>query len=256
MPKPFWKGAISFGMVAIPVRMSIATQSKKPSFRFLHRKCHTRPKQVLYCSKDDEYISRADTVRGYEYARNQFVVFEDEDFEKVPVKTSHSIDIKGFARIEEIDPIYYEGSHYLEPEEMGLKPFLMLRNILEKKELAGIAKVAFQRREHLCCLRPFEKIMALHTINYQENILSPEDMSPKEVGLDDAEMDMAAKLVDAMTTGFQPEKYHDEYAVALQELVEAKLQGIEPEVPEEPKAEIKDLMAALRASVEAATRSQ
>ena len=254
MPRTFWKGAISFGMVAIPVRMSTAIGVKTPSFNFLHEKCHTRPKQVLYCEQDDEYFSRGETVRGYEYTKDRFVVLSDEDFEKVPVKTLHTIDILGFARIDEIDIIYYDGTHYLEPEDMGLKPFILLRNVLAKKGLAAIAKVAFQRREHLCCLRPLDGILALHRLHYKESILSPEDMKPGEVELKDAENEMAEKLVDAMTTGFKPEDYHDDYTAALLQLIEAKLQGIELQAPEIPQAEIEDLMEVLRQSVAAAEK--
>ena len=254
MPRTFWKGAISFGMVTIPVRMSTAIDVKTPIFSFLHEKCQTRPKQVLYCEKDDEYLTRGETVKGYEYAKDRFVVLNDEDFEKVPVKTLHTIDILGFSRIDEIDIIYYDGTHYLEPEAMGLKPFILLRNVLDKKGLSAIAKVAFARREHLCCLRPYNSILALHRLHYQASILSPNDMKPDEVELKDAEMEMAEKLVDAMTIGFKPNEYHDDYTAALLKLIEAKLQGIELQAPEIPQAEIEDLMEALRQSVTAAVK--
>jgi len=156
MPKAFWKGIISFSMVAIPVRMSVATVTKTPGFHYLHKKCLTRPRQVLYCAEDDEYFSTKDTVRGYEYSKDQYVVFEEEDFDKVPVRTTHSIDIIGFVDAKEIDIIYYSRAHYLEPEELGEKPFHLLKTVLAKTGLVGIAKVAFQRREHLCCLRPLD----------------------------------------------------------------------------------------------------
>ncbi len=252
MAGAFWKGAISFGMVAIPVRMSIATENKTLAFHYLHKKCLTRPKQVLYCPEDEVYFNISETVRGYEYSKNQYVIFEEEDFNKVPVRTTHSIDIIGFVKANEIDTIYYSGSHYLEPEELGVKPFALLRTVLEKTGLVGIAKVAFQRREHLCCLRPLDKIMALHTLHYQADILPTDELTPPEQKLSAAELQMATKLVDVMTTSFKPGEYHDEYSLALKEMVEAKLKGVEIKTPEIPKAEIEDLMAALRASVAAA----
>lgn len=255
MPRAFWKGVISFGMVAIPVRMSVATESKTPNFHYLHKKCLTRPKQVLYCEADDEYFSSSETVRGYEYAKDQYVIFEADDYEKVPVKTAHSIDILGFVDAGEIDTIYYAGSHYLEPEELGAKPFALLKTVLEKTGLAGIAKVAFQRREHLVCLRPFKGILALHTLHYQPDILPTEEMTPEEQKLSKEELDMAVKLVETMTTSFKPDEYRDEYTAALQEMVEAKLKGVELKAPEMPKVEIEDLMAALRASVAAAGKA-
>jgi DNA end-binding protein Ku len=242
-------------MVAIPVRMSVATESKTPSFHFLHKKCLTRPKQVLYCEEDNEYFSSSETVRGYEYAKEQYVIFEADDYEKVPVKTAHSIDISGFVDAKEIDTIYYAGSHYLEPEELGVKPFTLLKTVLEKSGLVGIAKVAFQRREHLVCLRPLGGILALHTLHYQQDVLSPEDMAPEAQKISREELDMASKLVEAMTTTFKPDEYRDEYTEALQEMVEAKLKGVEVKAPEIPRMEIEDLMSALKASVAAAGKS-
>lgn len=252
MPRTFWKGVISFGMVAIPVNMSIAIESKTPNFHYLHKKCLTRPKQVLYCAKDIEYFNTSETVRGYEYSKDQYVVFDEDDFNKVPVKTVHSIDIVGFASVNEIDLIYYEGSHYLQPEKLGEKPFLLLKAVLEKTGLVGIAKVSFQRREHLCCLHPLGKILALHILHYKQDILPADDMAPPEQKLSKAELDMATKLVQAMTTGFKPDDYRDEYTLALQQMVEAKLKGVEIKAPEIPKVEIEDLMTALKASVVAA----
>ncbi len=230
-------------------------ESKIPVFPVPPKKDLVRPKQVLYCPGDDEYISRSDTVRGYEYAKDQYVVFSDEDFEKVPVRTSHAIEIHSFVKLEDIDLIYYEGSHYLEPEELGAKPFALLRTVLERSGRVAIAKVAFQRREHLCCLRPLDDSLILHTLNYRENILPKPDVTLPKQNITDAELDMAEKLVEAMSSDFQPEQYHDEYSIALRKMVEAKLQGVELEAPEEEKIEIEDLMEALRASVAAAGKA-
>jgi len=255
MSRPFWKGVISFGMVAIPVKMSIALDKKTPSFHFLHKKCLTRPKQLLYCAEDDEYFSSRETVRGYEYSKDQYVVLEDEDFEKVPVRTTHSIDILSFVNLKEIDIIYYDDTHYLEPEELGIKPFQLLKTTLEKTGLVGIAKVVFQRREHLCCLRPLDKILSLHTLHYHDDILSTGELAPPEKELSADELDMSLKLVEAMTASFKPDKYRDEYTLVLREMVEAKLKGVEIKTPEIQKVEIEDLMSALKASVAAASRS-
>jgi DNA end-binding protein Ku len=254
MPKVFWKGIISFGMVSIPVSMSLATRSKTPSFHLLHKKCLTRPKQVLYCSEDDEYFSMKDTVRGYEYTKDQYVVLDDSDFQKVPVKTAHTIDILGFVDSREIDPIYYYDTHYLQPEELGVKPFILLKETLLKTNKVGIAKVAFQRREHLCSLRPLDDILVLHSMHYRSEILPAEKSSPAKSEVTEQEMQMATTLVESMTRPFKPEEYKDEYTQALQKMVEAKVQGQEIEVPEEPKVEIEDLMATLRASVEQAQK--
>jgi DNA end-binding protein Ku len=255
MPRSFWKGTISFGMVAIPVRMSVAAESRTPAFHLLHKKCLTRPKQVLYCQKDDEQFTQKETVRGYEYVKGEYIVLKESDFEKVPVKTMHSIEILGFIGAGEIDPLYYYGSHYLEPEELGVKPFYLLRETLLGTKRAGLAKVAFQRREHLCILRPLDDIMALHTIHYHDEILPRSEIAPSKPKITAAEKDMAAKLVEAMATSFQPEKYQDEYTIALQKMIQAKVDGQEIAAPPPaPEAEIEDLMTALRASLDKAKK--
>ncbi len=251
MPRAFWKGVISFGMVAIPVRMYVATETKPLSFHLLHGKCLTRPKQVLYCATDNEYFNQKETVRGFEYAKDRYVVLTEADFNKVPIKTSHAIDILAFCQAKEIDPIYYSGSHYLEPEELGTKPFRLLSEALQKTGLLGIAKVVFQRREHLCCLRPFEDIIALHTLLYDGEIVSRKELTPAKVTVKAEEVDLALSLVKAMVRPFQPAEYKDEYQAALKTIVEAKVKGEEVVAPREEKVEIGDLMAALRASIEA-----
>jgi DNA end-binding protein Ku len=254
MPRAFWNGVISFGLVAIPVKMYVGTESKTLNFHFLHKKCLTRPKQVLHCETEDEYFGIKETVRGFEVTKGQYIVLDDSDFEKVPIRTSHSIDILGFVRADELDPIYYYGVHYLEPEELGVKPFRLLKEALEKTERVGIAKVSFQRREHLCCLRSFEDIIVLHTIHYENEILSRKEISPPQIKINNSELDMAVSLIKAMVKTFKPSDYKDDYGEALKKLIEAKVKGKKLVAPEIPKAEIGDLMAALRASIEASKK--
>jgi len=254
MPRAFWKGVISFGLVAIPVRMLVATESKTPSFHLLHKKCLTRPKQVLYCEADDEYFSIKDTVRGYEVTKEQYVVLDESDFSKVPIKTSHAINILGFVETKEIDPIYYYNSHYVQPEELGAKPFRLLREALEQTGRVGIAKVSFQRREHLCSLRPLDDILVLQTMHYENEILSRKDFAPPKPQVTEAELNMAVSLIKAMAKSFNPEDYNDDYKQALKKLIEAKLKGAKIVAPPAPKMEIGDLMAALRASLAAAKK--
>jgi DNA end-binding protein Ku len=254
MAKAFWKGVISFGMVVIPVKMYVATEARTLSFHLLHKKCLTRPKQVLRCEHDNEYITIKDTVRGYEYAKDQFVVLDEDDFKKVPVKTAHSISIQGFVEAAEINSIYYQSSHYLEPEELGAKPFALLKEVLNRTNRVGIAKVTFQRREHLCAVRPMDNIMVLNTMYYQDEIVDRKELNPPQQQLENNELEMAGSLVKAMSVTFHPEKFKDEYHSALKKLVEAKLKGVEIKAPVEPKTEIPDLMLALKASLEAAKK--
>lgn len=252
MPRPFWKGVISFGMVAIPVKMSVAIETKTLVFHYLHKKCHNRPKQVLYCVEDNEYFNTSEAVRGYEYSKNQYVIFEEDDFDKVPIRTTHSIDIVSFVKAKEIDTTYYSDFHYLEPEKLGGKPFALLKTVLEKTGMVGIAKVTFQKREHLCCLRPLDKILVLQTIHYKQDILPGYDLAPPAQKLTTVELEMATKLVEAMATTFKPEEYHDEYSLALQKMVESKLKGVEIKTPKVEKVKFEDLMTALKESVAAA----
>jgi DNA end-binding protein Ku len=256
MARAFWKGTISFGLVSIPVKMYVGTETHPIAFHLLHKKCLTRPRQVLRCDKDGEDITIKDTVRGYEYAKDQFIVLDEKDFARVPVKTTRTIDISGFVKASEIDPIYYEGTHYLEPENPGLKPFLLLRQALLDMELVAIAKVSFQRREHLCCLRPSEDSILLHTLYYSEDILPRTELAPPQLEIKPEELEMAKSLIRIMSGNFTPEKYRDEYRAALQELIEAKIRGkeiIQP--PERAVVEVPDLMAAMRASIEAAKKT-
>jgi Uncharacterized conserved protein len=155
-------------------------------------------------------------------------------------------------KVKEIDTIYYSDCHYLEPEKLGEKPFALLKTVLEKTGMVGIAKVTFQRREHLCCLRPLDKILVLQTMHYKQDILPDYDLAPPAQKLTTAELAMATKLVEAMTTTFKPEEYHDEYSLALQKMVESKLKGVEIKTPKVEKVEFEDLMTALKESVAAA----
>ncbi len=254
MPRAFWKGVISFGLVAIPVKMYVGTETQVLNFHLLHKSCLTRPRQVLHCERDNEYFGIKDTVRGYEVAKDQYVVLNEKDFDKVPVKTTHAIDILGFVDEKEIDPLYYYGVHYLEPEEVGVKPFNLLKEALVKTGRVGIGKVTFQRKEHLSCLRPLEDIILLHTMRYQNEIISRKELTVPKTKAAEAELNMAVSLVKAMARSFKPEEYKDEYREALKKVVDAKVKGEKIVAPPAPKAEVGDLMAALRASINAAKK--
>ncbi len=254
MARAFWNGVISFGMVVIPVRMYVATETKTPNFHMLHKKCHTRPKQVLFCETDNEYFSRKDTVKGYEYAKNQYALLTDNDLEKIPLKTSHTIEILGFVKSAEIDPSFYNDTHYLEPEDVSAKPYALLRQALVKAERVGVAKATFSRREHLCCVRPKDNIIVLNTMYYADEIRPESDINVPAPEIKPEELDLASSLINAMARTFKPEQYHDDYAEALEKVVAAKVQGVKIEAPQPPSIEIPDLMAALRASLDAAKR--
>lgn len=255
MPRPIWRGTISFGMVAIPVKLYTATESKDISFRQLDREDLSRVRQLRWNMNLDREVPYEQIVRGYEYAKERYVVLEDEDFEKLPLPSRRTIAIQAFVRLEEIDPIYHEKGYYLEPDEAGGKPFALLMKALEEKGLVAVAQVAIRNKERLCALRPGSDRIMLHTLFYPDEIRSTR-LEPFEVAaVSDDELKMALTLVEMLEQPFDPDAYHDEYRDALMTVINAKLEGQEIVEAAEPETtKVVDLMAALKASVEAATR--
>ena len=261
MPRPIWRGAISFGMVSIPVRLYTATESKDVSFRQLDREDHSRVRQLRWNMTLDREVPYDQIVRGYEYSKDRYVVLDDEDFEKLPLPSRRTIAIQAFVQLEEIDPVYYEKAYYLEPDEAGEKPFALLMRALEAKGLVAVAQVAIRNKERLCALRvPGDDgegggRILLETLHYPDEIRTArlEPLDTAEVTED--ELAMAFTLIGMLEKPFAPEEYHDEYREALMTVINAKLEGQELAEAAEPEtAKIVDLMAALRASVEAASR--
>ncbi|MEX2238792.1 MAG: Ku protein [Dehalococcoidia bacterium] len=255
MPRSMWKGAISFGLVTIPIRLYTATSEKDVRFHLLHEKCHSRIKQQRYCPTDDEVVPWNDVVRGYEVAPDEFVVMEEEDFDKVPIATTHTVDISDFVEAAEIDPIYYDSTYYVEPEEIATKPYALLREALQKTGRVAIAKVALRQKEQLATLRVGEEgVIVMETMYYPDEIRSAEELAipTASTKISDRELDMATSLVDMLSGPFEPEKYKDEYREALMEVIEAKAQGKQIKKPAPAPGKVTDLMSALRASIDAA----
>ena len=254
MPRPIWRGAISFGMVAIPVRLFTATESKDVSFRQLHREDNSRVKQLRWNPNLDREVPYDEIVRGYEYAKDRYVILENDDFDKLPLPTKQTIAIKAFVKLEEIDPVFYERAYYLEPDETGAKPFALLIKALEAKGLTAVAQIAIRNKERLCALRPgAEGRVLLETLYYPDEIRTAALEPFEEAEVSEDELKMALTLIEMLEAPFAPQDYRDEYRDALMQLIEAKLEGqelVEAEAPE--TAKVVDLMAALRASVEAA----
>jgi DNA end-binding protein Ku len=256
MPRSIWNGVISFGMVSIPVKLFTATQSKDVSFHQLHEECNSRIKQQLYCPVDDRVVTRDELVRGYEFSKEQHVIVTDEDLEKLPLPSAHTIALSAFVEGDAIDPIYYERSYYLAPDEVGVKPFALLMRALKEKGLTALAKVSLRNKEQLCALRPQDGTLMLETLYYPDEIRVEETESP-DIDVSDRELEMAYSLIDLLTEPFDPEKYHDDYRGALMEIIEAKLQGQEiVEQAPMPETKVVDLMAALKASVDAAKKQK
>jgi DNA end-binding protein Ku len=256
-----WRGVISFGMVAIPVRMYLATESRSVSFRMLCPSCGRPIRQKRWCPYEDREIGWTETARGYEVAKDEFVRIEDADLENLPLATTRAVEILEFVDDSGIDSgIYIKGAYYLEPEAVGTKPYALLRQALERTGRVAIGRIALRDREHLCRLALHDGGLVLNTLHWPDEIrpLSELRLPGDDVRVDDRELDMAVMLVDNLTMSFDPERHHDRYREALLEIVEQKLGERPPEAAAaaaEP-AQSMDLMAALKASVEASRRQR
>lgn len=255
MARALWRGTISFGMVTIPVRLFTATESQDISFRQLHAADNSPIKLVRRCSSDGKDLETDEIVKGYEYAKDRYILVDESDLEKLPIPSKHTIELTAFVASEEIDPVFYEKSYHVEPEELGRKPFALLVKALEEKKLNAVGKIAIRTKERLCSLRPRNGSLMLETLFYSDEI-KPPDFETPEVKVSEAEMKVAYALIDLLHEPFDPTKYRDEYREGLMSIIEAKLEGHEFVAPEEPAAAAPavDLMAALRASVEAAKK--
>jgi DNA end-binding protein Ku len=242
-------------MVTIPVKLFTATESQDFSFRQLHAADNAPIKLVRRCSADGKDLDPDEIVKGYEYAKDHYVLVDESDLEKLPIPSKHTIELTAFVEAKEIDPVFYEKSYHIEPDEIGKKPFALLVKALEEKKLNAVAKIAIRTKERLCSLRPRDGGLMLETLFYADEI-KPPDTEPAEVKVSEAEMKVAYALIDLLQEPFEPQKYQDEYREGLREIIEAKLEGHEYVAPPEAEtpAPAVDLMAALRASVEAAKK--
>lgn len=257
MSRPIWKGVITFGMVSIPVKLFPATESKDVAMHLLHKDCNTRLKQLRWCPACEREVPWPEVVRGYEHARDQYVVLSAEELEKLPVPGKNAIQLEAFVESSKIDPVYFEKSYYLEPDGPAVKPFALLMRAMKDKDRAAVGRIAIRERERLCALRLMGGNLVLETLFYSDEVrLAPESALPAGE-VPEREMSMALTLVDLMSEEFDPSKYQDTRRNALAELVEAKLQGQEVVQPAAtPATKVVDLMEALRASVEAAKKRQ
>ncbi len=255
MARSIWKGSMQFGMVNIPVRLYLATESSsKVSFHLLCPDHKSRIKNKRWCPEGDHEVAWGDVVRGYEYEKGSYVILTDEDLDKLPLESSKAIDITGFIKDEELPgSLYYQSAYYLEPEKSAQKPYALMKKTLEKTGQIAIAKFALRDRERLVSVRSLDGAMVMNTLHWPDEIRSTEELDlPTEVKVSPAELKMAENLVGMMAMEFDPSAFRDEYKKALEKVVEAKVEGREDlvEAPE-PEAEttVVDLMSALKASV-------
>jgi DNA end-binding protein Ku len=253
--RPIWKGAISFGLVTIPVKLYAATEEKDIRFHLLHKEDGGRIEMKRVCSLDGKEVAWDDLVRGFEIAKGEYVVLTPEEIEEAKPDSATTIDIGDFVELTEIDPIYFEKTYYLEPTEVGAKPYSLLRRALEETERIAVARVVIRTKERLATLRPYDGTLALETMFWPDEIRSTDALDlpeGRETEVSAKEMQMARSLVDNLSGKFEPAAYRDEYRIALEQLIEQKQKG-EQRVARRRKTEpsVTDLMDALRQSVEA-----
>ncbi len=253
-PRAMWKGAISFGLVTIPVAVYPATEEKSLKFNQLHDEDMGRIRYKRVCSVDGEEVGFDHIVKGYEIEKDRYVIVTDEDLDAVPVESSRAIDIQQFVDLDEIDPMLFKKSYYLVPEETGAKAYALLRKALAEESKVGIAKVSFRDKEHLAALRFKDQVFVLETMYWPDEIRAADFETLDADGKVRAnEVEMAKQLIASLSEPWRPERFTDEYREALLGIVEKKLAGEPIEIPvEAPAARVVDLMAALKASVEAA----
>ena len=263
MARSMWKGAIQFGLVTIPVKLYVATESRAGiSFNMLHEPDKSRIQMKIWCPEDEKIIDRGETVKGFEYAPDKYVVINDEDLEKLPLKTVRSIEIEQFVPAAEADAQtrFVKQAYYIEPDKVGRKAFQLLKEVLQDKGLTAICKFVIRDREALAAMNPFENTMLLSTLYWPDEIrdIGELDLPKEEPEIKPAEKRMAEQLIEAMTGEFDPEQYHDEYREALMQVIESKVEGRETvSIPEQAEStKLVDLMAALQASVKAATTAR
>jgi len=254
MARALWSGAIAFGLVNIPVKLFGATESKDLSFTTLHASCMTALRRPYVCPKDNVPVESKDMVKGYEYAKGQYVILTDKDFDSIPLEASKALEVAGFVEAQDISPILRERNYYLGPEEISLKPFELFRQALMRTGKVAIARAVLWKKEQLVSISPLNGSLVLTTLMHQDEVKSPpEPPATQPVVISEAELDLALQLIKTLAMEFDLSRYKDRYRDALMQLIQAKVEG--KELPAVTKIEAKptqDLMAALKASLAAA----
>lgn len=258
--RSLWNGSISFGLVNIPVKMYAATQRQSIKFRYLHSKCQTPIKYEKVCPVCQTEVQDEEIVYGYEYDRGRFVIIDEEELHALPSKQSRTIDIIDFVDLAEIDPVYFDKTYYLEPNQGGTKPYVLLRQAMEATQKVAIAKVQLRSKESLAAIRTTHNALVLETMFFPDEVRSTQTLSGLEqpVDIHENELKMAINLIENLAEEFDPQKYTDNYRKELLELIEQKIAGEEVVTPKAPPktGKVVDLMAALEASVKATEKNK
>lgn len=254
MPRAIWSGSISFGLVNVPIKLVTATSAKDVRFHQLHSKDLGRINQKRVCSVDGEEVDYSEIVKGYELHKGQYVVVDPEELEALTPEASRSIDIEEFVELAQIDPLFYEHSYYLVPDEIAARPYALLVEAMAGTGKVGIGRFVLRTKQYLALLRPREGALVLSTLLFSDEVVGTSDLDVKttaDTKPSDREVAMARQLVESLSAEWEPEKYKDDYRDKVLALIEAKAEGQELAVPEEPEqpAPVVDLMAALEASL-------
>jgi DNA end-binding protein Ku len=257
MPRPIWGGAISFGLVNVPVRMFAAINSKDVRFHQLHATDHVRIQQRRICSLDGEEVPYEEVVKGYEIEPDRYVTVTQEELEAIAPKATRSIEIEEFVELSEIDPMLYEHSYYLVPGDGAAKAYALLSRAMEESGKVALGRVVIRTKQYLAAIRPVENVLALATMSFADEVVPQSDIPGVQGAAEpeQRELEMAKTLVESLSGPFEPDRYQDEYRLRLLELIERKAKGqtvVAAAPVEEQPAEVVDLMAALEASLAAA----
>ncbi|HEY3926752.1 MAG TPA: Ku protein [Candidatus Koribacter sp.] len=250
MAASVWSGYLTFGLISMPVRLYSGARGSRISFNQLHREDHARVKQQLICSVDGKVLDRDEIVKGYEYRKGEYVIVDPEELKKIEPKTAKAMEILEFVKADEVDPVYFESSYYLQPDEGGEKPYALLVRALKDSNYMGIAKLTMHNREYTVFLRPHETGLMLHTMYYEDEVRKIE--APNlDANIKPAEVKVAHQLIEALAGEFEPGKFHDTYEENVKKLIQAHLEGREVEAVAKPAKpeKVVDLMSALKESL-------
>jgi DNA end-binding protein Ku len=256
MARAIWKGSISFGLVNIPIALYPATRREELKFRLLRKGDLSPVNYKRVAEKDGKEVPWDQIVKGYEYEKGKYVVLKDEDFERVDLEATQTVEIQDFVHQEEIDPIFFYKPYYLEPQKGGDKAYVLLRDALKDSGKVGIAKVVIKTREYLAGVKPEDGVLVLELMHFADELADPEKLHlPKKTEVGKREMNMAESLIDSMTSKWNPEKYKDDYREALMEVIEEKVEAGGKEIEEKPKkapkpTKVIDLVSVLQKSLD------
>ena len=254
--RAIWKGSISFGLVNIPIALYPATRREEFKFRLLRKSDLSPVNYKRVAEKDGKEVSWDQIVKGYEYEKGKYVVLKDEDFERVDLEATQTVDIRDFVNVDEIDPIFFYKPYYLEPQKGGDKAYALLRDALKDSKKVGIAKVVIKTRQYLAGVKPEDGALVLELMHFADELADTGKLHlPKKVEVGKREMNMAKSLIDSMSAKWNPEKYHDDYREALMEVIEEKVEAGGKEIEEKPKkapkpTKVIDLVSVLQKSLE------